>query len=98
MNMNGFGEDGEAKNSSTKGAKVLCSGSSTVPRGSSRLRLAFTRGARPSGRTCADLSLERNIKLTLESLSVPVDQNQHNFDQKQRLSKLCSPLVPRKSG
>ena len=77
MNMNGFGEDGEAKNSSTKGAKVLCSGSSTVPRGSSRLRLAFTRGARPSGRTCADLSLERNT--TLESLSVPVDQNQHDF-------------------
>merc|ERR1719234_2329617 len=28
VNMNGFGEDGEAKNCSTKGARVLCPGSS----------------------------------------------------------------------
>ena len=55
VKMNGFGEEGEAKNCSTKGARVLCSGSSRCcesSRASSRLKFAFTRGARPSGRTC----------------------------------------------
>ena len=48
VNMKGFGEDGDPKNCSTKGARVLCSGSS---RSSSLLRFALTRGARPSGLT-----------------------------------------------
>ena len=67
VNMKGLGEDGDAKNCSTKGARVLSSGSGCSSRGSSRLRFAFTRGARPSGRTCfgnvSDHFIEESQKL-----------------------------------